>query len=396
MKLKVKNEAGENETEIKITVKNKEHLPQAPTAKVEGKSNYEIEKTTSLSFNSASLGIIDTYYWKLYNNDTPANIIKESNERNISFTFENAGEFTLELSVENQGGNDTHKVSILVKEKAVIKPIAIIDGSKKLELEQDEIKTFTHNSAGIIKAFSWSIYKNSLSQDNKIETSTKNNFQYQFTEDGNFIVELKVENTAGNDVATVEVKVNKRPIEEKLPIVKIIGYEILKFTKNTTLNLSNSTDENIEKYHWTLIRKQEGLPDQTISSSTEKTFKPELNENGDYTIHLSVSNTKGSSSDTINLTLEKDEQTDNVLSKDPENQSNISIYPNPNHGIFTIEIKDNQNLKVELITTGGHLLGNYLIKKKVSKIDISNFKSGIYLLRIKSEKNLYIKKIIKK
>jgi Secretion system C-terminal sorting domain len=72
---------------------------------------------------------------------------------------------------------------------------------------------------------------------------------------------------------------------------------------------------------------------------------------------------------------------------------NIKIYPNPTTGIFTISIKEDASVKMydmfgKLIYTSKTNIGE-------SKIDISNYPSGIYLLQVETENGSVTKKIIK-
>jgi len=71
----------------------------------------------------------------------------------------------------------------------------------------------------------------------------------------------------------------------------------------------------------------------------------------------------------------------------------IKIYPNPTTGIFTISIKEDASVKMydmfgKLIYTNKANIGE-------SKIDISNYQSGMYLLQVETENGSVTKKIIK-
>jgi Secretion system C-terminal sorting domain len=73
--------------------------------------------------------------------------------------------------------------------------------------------------------------------------------------------------------------------------------------------------------------------------------------------------------------------------------NNIKIYPNPTTGIFTISIKEDASVKMydmfgKLIYTSKANIGE-------SKIDISNYPSGIYLIQVETENGSVTKKIIK-
>ena len=71
--------------------------------------------------------------------------------------------------------------------------------------------------------------------------------------------------------------------------------------------------------------------------------------------------------------------------------SDVTIYPNPSSNFITIKCI-NVIDKVELFNTTGYKISEYL---NTTDIDISNFKSGIYFLKIYSKGEKTFKKIIK-
>lgn len=77
------------------------------------------------------------------------------------------------------------------------------------------------------------------------------------------------------------------------------------------------------------------------------------------------------------------------------NENVFSVYPNPANESFNIEIKKNKSntYKVTLFDRTGKavLKENYIINKLV--INTEDLQSGIYVLQVKSEKDLYVHKI---
>ncbi len=78
--------------------------------------------------------------------------------------------------------------------------------------------------------------------------------------------------------------------------------------------------------------------------------------------------------------------------------SNISIYPNPTSGTFTIE---NKSLTYVIITDiSGKIIFQSDIKGRTQdsqasiQIDLSGVRKGIYLLQIKTAKSIYAEKLI--
>jgi Zn-dependent metalloprotease len=95
---------------------------------------------------------------------------------------------------------------------------------------------------------------------------------------------------------------------------------------------------------------------------------------------------------------------DNIRFIDPtvgiEEYSSIDfvIYPNPNSGVFTIEIGDNTtDYRISIIDgLGREVFGKEGDKQNSNKIDIdfSNFNKGIYIVRVQNENSVNAKKIV--
>ena len=80
------------------------------------------------------------------------------------------------------------------------------------------------------------------------------------------------------------------------------------------------------------------------------------------------------------------------------NSNIISIYPNPTRGVFTLEIYDSQIANSDFRIYD--LLGREIIKSKIvnrkSKIDMSAFNEGTYIIRILiPSSGIITKKVIK-
>lgn len=72
------------------------------------------------------------------------------------------------------------------------------------------------------------------------------------------------------------------------------------------------------------------------------------------------------------------------------------IYPNPSRENFNIQFNSNFNkLEIELLTTTGKLIKKINPNLVETKIQAQNLKAGMYLLKIKSDNNLSIEKVIK-
>lgn len=79
--------------------------------------------------------------------------------------------------------------------------------------------------------------------------------------------------------------------------------------------------------------------------------------------------------------VEKSDKGENFSSND---QEDLSVYPNPNNGIFRIELKNEK--KEDLLQMRVYDVRGTLVKSEsfteVIDVDISDFASGTYILRI--------------
>lgn len=75
----------------------------------------------------------------------------------------------------------------------------------------------------------------------------------------------------------------------------------------------------------------------------------------------------------------------------PALQDQACIYPNPTSGIVHINNHGQKLMNVKIFNSAGAFLQEHI----VSEFSISNLPCGLYFIRIQTEKNLYLKKIIK-
>jgi len=80
------------------------------------------------------------------------------------------------------------------------------------------------------------------------------------------------------------------------------------------------------------------------------------------------------------------------------NKNDYTIIPNPSNGIFTLNFPLNQiqnNIQLTISDIAGDVIKQIQIENNQCQIDISDEANGIYFLRIQSETNSIIKRIIK-
>lgn len=93
-----------------------------------------------------------------------------------------------------------------------------------------------------------------------------------------------------------------------------------------------------------------------------------------------------------------DSLTLSITSTDPEANTSFTIYPNPNHGAFNLDLKiaKPQNVTVKIIDVLGQLIYLQLFQNAYPgtyKIDLSSEANGIYFLEISTTTEKSVKKI---
>ncbi len=72
----------------------------------------------------------------------------------------------------------------------------------------------------------------------------------------------------------------------------------------------------------------------------------------------------------------------------------FNVYPNPSNGIFYFQVQDIRNVEICDLT------GKKLMAEKnnngINKVDLSEFENGVYILTIKTDTKMYVKKLIKR
>jgi hypothetical protein len=76
-------------------------------------------------------------------------------------------------------------------------------------------------------------------------------------------------------------------------------------------------------------------------------------------------------------------------------ENNYSIFPNPSNGVFSIESTNAGNNQLTILDTRGRKISTMEFQKE-GKFDLSNQKSGNYIIQITNEKGEeHIKTIVK-
>jgi phosphatidylinositol-3-phosphatase len=75
--------------------------------------------------------------------------------------------------------------------------------------------------------------------------------------------------------------------------------------------------------------------------------------------------------------------------------SNALIYPNPTNGFFYVELSDFQDAKAEIYHLNGECIQVNPLMSKKTELIIDNLMKGVYLLKIKNNEGIILRKLIK-
>ena len=279
-----------------------------------------------------------------------------SNIANPVHTYNYTGSINVNLVASGPGGciesvNNTFNINS-VKPKA---DFVVNNLNQCLNDNSFEINNASQDaSAGWINDVKWDF------GDNTNSTATiPNNKTY--SKSGNYNIKLVVSTTNGCQDSIVK-GVNVLQSPEK-PIVTLFDGKVL---------ISSSLTAN----HWYYSNIE-------IPGATNKYYA--TSKFGVY--KLRVDSTNGCSNFSDDLDLKYTSKTENVTN------DKFKIYPNPTNGLFNIESQLELNYSIydysgkEIIT--GKKDGN------IQLLDLSNFKSGIYLIKLYNDQEQFISKIIK-
>ncbi|MEO8760988.1 MAG: T9SS type A sorting domain-containing protein, partial [Bacteroidia bacterium] len=78
------------------------------------------------------------------------------------------------------------------------------------------------------------------------------------------------------------------------------------------------------------------------------------------------------------------------------NQYHVNIYPNPSSGTFNLQISENENTSIEVYNAIGQKVLTQKLQSNVTELNLVDFNSGIYNVRIiKDNELVYQTKMIK-
>lgn len=180
---------------VNIGLKNVDN--ESPTADAGSDKTIEVGESLTLNASSSSDNVgIDNYEWDLDNGEIKIG-------KQITYTYDEAGSYTVKLTVEDEAGNnDTDIVEITVEEnKDTTDPTADAGEDRTVDVGEE----ITLDASGSsddegIESYEWNLGNG--------ETETGKDISYSYSEEGTYTIELTVTDGNGNtDTDNIEITV---------------------------------------------------------------------------------------------------------------------------------------------------------------------------------------------
>lgn len=72
----------------------------------------------------------------------------------------------------------------------------------------------------------------------------------------------------------------------------------------------------------------------------------------------------------------------------------MSVYPNPNNGIFTLALQNGESAGLEIYNSLGQLVLSQTVYPGLSEIDLGNYPAGVFHISLESSKGRSVYKVI--
>ncbi|MEZ4919665.1 MAG: PKD domain-containing protein [Saprospiraceae bacterium] len=220
----------------------------------------------TVNFTNESSENATDFSWEFEGGD-PAT----STDENPSSTWNAAGTYTVTLTASNGAGSSTSTITITVNDVPTSDFTSDVNGADV---------DFTNNSTNA-DSYSWDFGDGN--------SSTEVDPSHTYTEDGVYTVVLTSTNECGSTTSTMTVTIVTPPVAG-------FSADAIEGCLPFTVNFTNESSENATDFSWEF---EGGDP----ATSTDENPSSTWNAAGTYTVVLTASNSAGSSTSTITITV---------------------------------------------------------------------------------------------
>jgi len=156
--------------------------------------------------------------------------------------------------------------------------------------------------------------------------------------------------------------------------------------ENEDVSFTSNSSSSVTTWAWTF---EGGTPATSDEESPVVTYA----NPGTYNVILEVSD------GTETATLTKDDYiiVHNCTGVNIAETNDVKLYPNPNTGVFFMDIQGMQNANITIVNSIGSVVyseNNFVVDNSMKRIDLSNEAEGIYMLVVENDNQRIIKKIV--
>lgn len=323
-----------------------------------------------IQFTSTSTGSPTGYQWQ-FPGGTPAT----STSPNPTVTYGTPGVYSVILYASNAFGTGSEvKTNFITVNACAGAPVANFSSNTQLICSGQSV-SFYNLSSGSPTSYQWSFPGGTPA------SSTLDNPIVNYPAPGVYSVVLVASNANGSNASSQVnyVTVNPSPIA---------AFSFNQLGNGNVQFVNNSTNSPVS-YSWTF---QGGNP----ATSTQTNPAVSYGQSGVYTVVLTATNACGQNSTTQQIEI-------TLVAIDPTWENLISIYPNPNLGQFTIELKDEALKDFTLNLTD--IQGKTVYQRQFEQvqagspiqIDLPGLAAGTYFVTLtQADKTAHFKMLIEK
>lgn len=351
--------------------------------------SYICGPAASVGVNNTSTGSgALTYSWT----SSPAVVFSSATASNPSITFSGNNTYTITLTVTSGLGSNVSSQVINILNCAP--PVASFT---MISTVCNNISVLPSNTSVNNPAANYSWSASPSTGVTYPNSSTAFNPAIKFANAGTYTVTLSATNIGGTTSTTRTITVN-----DCSPIANFnlnpVAYGCAGFATPTSTDLSVASGTasypghvagNV--YTWNILPTTQ----VTITSNGPAGKILEFSFPGTYTVTLKVANGSGTSTP-VSMVIEVHDCGAVGISENAGSLSNVSLYPNPAHDVFTVSMPSSGNQVRTVKLT--NLLGAVVYEEKTTlekmNINVAGKAKGVYFLSVESNGNTTTKKVV--
>ncbi len=354
--------------------------PVAPIAAFTYPSN--ISPNVATTFSDASSGYPTSWTWSVVPN-TGVTINTSTSHQNPTITFSSIGTYSVTLIDSNSVGTSsvTNVATVTVNT-----PTA--NFTYLSNICPNVATTFSDASSGYPTSWTWSVAPNTGVTINT--SGSHQNPAITFPSSGTYSVTLIDSNSVGTSSVTNVIAITINTPTLSFTLTPDSVPHVWDVYINYSANVTNAI------WYW-------GDGTDTLGLYAGHSY----DSAGRYNICVTAYSACGDSAsfcqnDTVYRTTNssmikvKVLQSTTGIKQQASINNQVSVYPNPNNGTFTIKLNDYENTTVEVYNTIGQKVFNQALQTNLTQLNLAGFSNGMYQVRVLKDNTLiYQTKVVK-